>query len=196
MSISHPGSSFSDDNAILLAAQAGDRRASALVIKQFGPLIATVCRGQATSRMTATVDFIDDVASETYRMIWDPAVARFDPARGHAKKYLYGLIANAIRIVRGQREPLPVEAEEIQRARLRLKGAEPVWRRVEVVELTGLVFLGARPPVAAMIRAHVMGGEALSKVAADLGIDRFKAAREVKDFIERRRERLAFAMTG
>src|SRR5262249_10188638 len=102
MPISASGASYSDA-AVLIAAQAGHRQSAEHVLDRFGRLIASMVR---RSRPDCQSDFVDDVAGETFRMIFDPEVKRFQVARGTAAQYLFGLVKNAIQIVTRQRRPV------------------------------------------------------------------------------------------
>src|SRR5689334_12133551 len=51
-------------------------------------------------------DVVDEVVSETYLLLLGRAGAAFDASRGSAQKFLFGVVANAVRNVRaGYRPP-------------------------------------------------------------------------------------------
>src|SRR5262245_57180849 len=95
------------DAALLLAAQAGNRSAGNVVFSRFKRLIFAMI---SRARPHCGSDFIDDVTNETFRMVFDPQVTRFQSARGTVKKYLFGMVKNAIRIIRRQQQPVCLPA--------------------------------------------------------------------------------------
>lgn len=192
------------DAALLLAAQAGNRSAGNLVFNRFKRLIFAMIRN---ARPQCRRDFIDDVRSETFRMVFDPEITRFQSARGTIKKYLFGLVKNAIRIIDRQRRPACVNrvvkpvADDAPASQ---RDAAVVFNNTfgcrsepqldtSFIERDALdhAVEGADDKTIDMARRLVVEEESMVQVALDAGVNRFALARRFRRFCDDAARRLA-----
>ena len=138
-------------------------------------------------------DLIDDVVSETYVILLGRSGGGFDPTRGSAREFLFGIVGNAVKNVRATNRPpgLPtrlrkneaLEAWTVPFDELLHSGVRPllpdihqIEARIEARALLGTV---ASVFVAALIAIHVHGENA-SSVSRRLGVTRFQINRALK----------------
>jgi DNA-directed RNA polymerase specialized sigma24 family protein len=140
-------------------------------------------------------DVVDEGVSETYLLLLGRAGAAFDASRGSAQKFLFGVVANAVKNVRaGYRppgaptrqhknrpkiEPVVVPFEESQHGleQRMLPDAQQVDAAADVaVLLSGLTDVLAM----AVVAVHLYG-YGLRRVARVMGVSRFKIRRAVRE---------------
>ena len=87
-----------DDSEVLVAAQLGCASARDALYGQFHGLIISLARRVCSGGGYAPVTIADDAAGETYRMLLDPEIQRYEPTRGTVIQYIAGLVRNATKI--------------------------------------------------------------------------------------------------
>jgi hypothetical protein len=196
----------STDDALLLAIQAGICSAQSQVITRFDGLIRSMVAKLCPYRASRRRDFVDDVAGETYRLIIDPSISRFDPTRGTAAKYLYGLVANAVRTVTNQCRPLSTEPDSDREAVVSCREQHQVFTNtlgqkvqrsagdeIEREELIAIACKGSPARLADLALAHFGTGKTLVSLAIEFDTNRFQLARELAAFKSQAQRRLALA---
>jgi DNA-directed RNA polymerase specialized sigma24 family protein len=140
-------------------------------------------------------DVVDEVVSETYLLLLGKAGTAFDASRGSAQKFLFGVVANAVKNVRAgyhppgaptrehkngtKIEPVVVPFEESQHGleQRMLPDAQQIDAAADVaVLLSGLTAVLAMAVVA--VHLH---GYGVSRVARVLGVSRFKIRRAMRE---------------
>ena len=142
-------------------------------------------------------DVIDEVVSETYLLLLGRAGAAFEASRGSAQKFLFGIVANAVKSVRASyRPPASRTRQHIGRP-----GSEkvvvpfeesqhglgqrilPDARQVDAAADVAVLLSGLTAVLAIAIVAIHIDGQDINKVARALGVSRFqirRAMRQVK----------------
>lgn len=161
--------------------------------EQFKKVAPPIIRGLARRfGPDLPADLIDDVVSETYVILLGRSGRRFDPARGSAREFLFGIVGNAVKNVRANNRPpgLPtrprkdepelVEGPVIPFDELLHSGTQrllPDIRQVEAhIDAHALLGKVAAVFAAALIAIHVRG-ENTTSVSRRLGVSRFQINR-------------------
>lgn len=142
-------------------------------------------------------DVIDEVVSETYLLLLGRSGAAFEASRGSAQKFLFGIVANAVKSVRASYRPpasrtrqhmnrlgseqvvVPFEESQHGLGQRLLPDAQQVDAASDVAAL----FSGLTAVLAIAIVAIHIHGQDINKVARVLGVSRFqirRALRQVK----------------
>lgn len=185
-----------------VAQQALDRLVAGFVrhdqdaVLEFGRVAPPIIRGLVRRfGPDLQADVVDEVVSETYLLLLGRAGAAFDASRGSAQKFLFGVVANAVKNVRaGYRppgtptrqhknrakiEPVVVPFEESQHGleQRMLPDAQQIDAAADVAvllsELTAVLAV-------AVVAVH-LHGYGISMVARILGVSRFRIRRAIRE---------------
>lgn len=140
-------------------------------------------------------DIIDEVVSETYLLLLGRPGRSFDPARGSAREFLFGIVGNAVKNVRASNRPpgLPTRRRKDEPERMGtsvitfdellhsgdqrlLPDVRQIEARSDAQALLGTV---ASVFAAALIAIHIRGENA-SSVSRRLGVSRFQINRALQ----------------
>ncbi len=164
--------------------------------EEFKKVVPPIVRGLARRfGPDLPADLIDEVASETYVLLLGRQGRSFDPARGSAHEFLFGIVGNAVKNVRASNrppglrtrrrkdEPQLVETPVITFDEL-LHSAEqrllPDIRQIEArIDAQALLGTVASVLAAAIIAIHIRGENA-SSVSRRLGVSRFQINRALQ----------------
>jgi len=141
-------------------------------------------------------DIIDEVVSETYLLLLGRPGRCFDPARGSAREFLFGIVGNAVKNVRASNRPpgLPTrrrnDEPELMATSIitfdellhsRDQRLLPDVRQIEARIDAQALLLGTVASVfaAAIIAIHIRGENA-SSVSRRLGVSRFQVNRALQ----------------
>ena len=199
-----------DDDQFLLAAQAGNPITRDAILLRFHRLLRALIRKFCPHRSAHQPDFVDDVMGETYRMILDAHVTRFDASRGSAGAYLSGLVRNAVRIVTRQRKavcdrcdvspvtpgPVVVGCRNAAVVYHNLMGNRTITNPAtafEIQEQMAAAFDGADLVTAAMVIARHVQDAGLAEIASRYGVSHTTVSRNIQHFLADRCRQLALA---
>lgn len=140
-------------------------------------------------------DLINEVVSETYVILLGRSGHRFDPARGSAREFLFGIVGNAVKNVRAENRPpgLPTrprkdepelaEAGVVAFDELLHRGTHRLLPDIRQIEarFDALALLGTVASVftAALIAIYIRGENA-SSVSRRFGVSRFQINRALQ----------------
>lgn len=140
-------------------------------------------------------DVVDEVVSETYLLLLGRTGTAFDTSRGSAQKFLFGVVANAVKNVRAgycppgaptrqhknrpKIEPVVVSFEESQ------YGLEqrmlPDARQVDAAADVAALLSGLTAVLAMAVVAVHLHGYGVRRVARAMGVSRFKIRRAMRE---------------
>lgn len=198
-------SSYTDDQ-LLVAAQAENTDARNALYGRFHGLLRAMIAKRCPHRAARQPDFVDDVVNQTFAFVLDPTITRFDPRRGRASQYLFGLTCNAIRMITRQRMPACVDLGDHGRAEVFQSGriASTVYRHVcgprsmpapgqdlEARDEVRLALEGGDRETSRVVKEHFFDGEPFVGIAARLGVAHTTVSRRVTGFLASARLRLA-----
>jgi DNA-directed RNA polymerase specialized sigma24 family protein len=139
-------------------------------------------------------DVIDEVVSETYLLLLGHAGAAFEARRGSAQKFLFGIVANAVKRVRAsyraaasptrprktsadsEQAVVPFDESQHGLGQRLLPDAQQVDAAADIA----LLLTGMTAPLAIAIVAVHVDGHTVSRVARILGVSRFKIRRAMR----------------
>lgn len=164
--------------------------------EQFKKVAPPIIRGLARRfGPDLPADLIDEVVSETYVILLGRSGRRFDAGRGSARKFLFGIVGNAVKNVRANNRPpgVPtrprrderelVEEPVIPFDELLHSGSQrllPDIRQIEAqLETRVLLSTVASVFASALIAIHVRG-ESATRVSRRLGVSRFQINRALQ----------------
>jgi len=128
--------------------------------------VAALCR-----RFGISTQEHEDAVQETYRRLLDPRLERFAPGRGDGKKYVRGVILNAIDFA-GRRRRRAQGATLVDADEPRAEAVDPEWREF----FDGV---GARVDLPRLLRqGDVVVARAVTLVC-DRGLSQREAAKEI-----------------
>ena len=195
-------SSYTDDQ-FLVAVQAEDPAARKTVYQRFQGLVRSMVARRCPHRAARQPDFVDDVVAQTFLLVLDPIISRFNPRRGRASQYLFGLTCNAIRTITRQRNPICVDLEDPSRS-ASIRAAHVVYRhtagsrtvpaadhRLEVGDEVGRIMKQNDPDARQIVRSYFFDGESLPGIAARLRVNRTTVSRKISGFLTTSRLRFA-----
>lgn len=144
--------------------------------------VAALCRRFGVPRQE-----YEDAEQETYRRLLDPRVERFAPGRGDGKRYVRGVILNAIDFAGRRRRCAQAatspDAEEVSSEAVDLGWRRPFNDAEARIDLPRLLRQG--DDVVARAVALVCGGRSQRDAAKDLGVSEFKLCRALAKFSAR-----------
>ena len=139
-------------------------------------------------------DVIDEVVSETYLLLLGRAGAAFEARRGSAQKFLFGIVANAVKKVRASYRPAAYPTRprktgvDSEQAVVPFDESQhglgqrllPDARQVNAAADLELLLTGLRATLAIAIVAVHVDGHTVSRVAHYLGVSRFQIRRAMR----------------
>jgi DNA-directed RNA polymerase specialized sigma24 family protein len=176
------------------------------------PRVATPMLGKLARRFAPElpVDLVNEIIQETYCLLLNGSRHAFDPVRGTARKFLFGVVLNATQRVRSNycppgtrtrkrifqadgdlnREaefsPAIVPFDETIHCDARRSVFAEVGRLEAEIDLNTLL-RGASTLLVTALAAIYLEGHKVADVARTLGVSRFRIGREIRAFVRQRR---------
>ncbi len=198
-------SSYSDEQ-LLVAVQTENSGACAVLFDRFHRLLRAMVARRCPVRAAYQPDFVDDVVSQTFMYVLDPTIRRFDPLRGRACQYLYGLLSNAVRTIAGQRRSVCSEFDDKSNRTTAsiARSAGVIFRNtlgsrcvpmpdhsVEARDGVQIALAKTDPAARQVISDHFFAGEEIISIATRLGVSHSTVSRRISGFLATSRRRLA-----
>jgi DNA-directed RNA polymerase specialized sigma24 family protein len=179
-------------NRLLVGFVLRDEQAAEEFKKVAAPIVRNLARRFGPD---LPADLIDEVVSESYVLLLGRPGRSFDPARGSAREFLFGIMGNAVKNVRAsnrppglparrrKNEPESVEVPVIAFDELIHSGTQrllPDIRQLEArIVVQALLGTVASVFAVALIAIH-MRGESATSVSRRLGVSRFQIDRALQ----------------
>lgn len=198
-------SSYTDDQ-LLVAVQANNSDARDLLFERFHHRVRAVVARRCPIRARRQPDFVDDVVNQTFTFVLDPTLSRFNPRRGSAPQYLFGLTCNAIRMITRQRRAACADLDNQSRFEVAnaARTAGVIYRNVvsvRSVPVPGLdleardevrrVLDGGDRETSRWVKEHFFGGETFVGIAARMGVSHTTVSRKITGFLMANARKLA-----
>ncbi len=196
-------SSYTDEQ-LLVAVQSGDSDARCAVFDRLKRLVQAMVSRQYPSLAARQPDFVEDVTSQTFILLLDTTITRFNPERGRCSAYLFGLVRNALRTIIRERRAICTDLDNRQcfepadAARAagvvyhnRLRRSRAAVDPLAVSERMRIIFPGEDPETEALVSSHYLGGNSISGIAEQIGANRSTTSRRISVFLTGAYRRLA-----
>jgi RNA polymerase sigma factor (sigma-70 family) len=140
----------------------------------------------------------DDVVSETYQLLFNPNIVRFDPQRGNPSRYVRGLVQNAARKTLTQLGGRKRKGQTCRVSDGMAEGAmefggdsgyrhatkpSQAGAETELRDMVDYVMRKAPPHLRPALKLCYWDDRSIQSIAKELGVSRFSLGRELRSFL-------------